>query len=127
MKHKTLVRILLKILGVFLFTEALNSLISSGLWLLNDLMDPTSATSTLWYFRLSGLIQGLLKTFLAIYLFFGGTWVVNKIIPSNRPYCPECGYELTGLVRNRCPECGTPLSEDLLASSRSAGGADGAC
>ena len=25
------------------------------------------------------------------------------------PRCPECGYNLTGAVRNRCPECGRPF------------------
>ncbi len=24
--------------------------------------------------------------------------------------CPQCGYDLAGLIVDRCPECGSPLS-----------------
>ncbi|GMU20302.1 MAG: hypothetical protein AMXMBFR13_03990 [Phycisphaerae bacterium] len=44
-----------------------------------------------------------------LYLFFGGRWIVDKAVPANRPYCPECGYDLTAATRNRCPECDTPF------------------
>ncbi|MCA9254519.1 MAG: hypothetical protein KDA33_02730 [Phycisphaerales bacterium] len=27
----------------------------------------------------------------------------------NRPYCGECGYDLTGSDSDRCPECGLPF------------------
>lgn len=33
---------------------------------------------------------------------------------AQRPTCPTCQYDLTGLTRNICPECGTPFDlEDL--------------
>jgi rubrerythrin len=51
------------------------------------------------------------------YLFFGGKWVADKAIPSNRPYCHECGYELTGNVSDRCPECGTfPPKKEIISN-----------
>jgi len=37
------------------------------------------------------------------------------------PYCPECGYNLTGLSEHRCPECGAGFNiEKLLAERRKA-------
>ena len=45
----------------------------------------------------------------ARYLFFGGKWIADKAIPGNRPYCHECGYDLTNAVGNVCTECGTPF------------------
>ena len=41
------------------------------------------------------------------YLFFGGRRIADLAVPSNRPYCPECGYDLTGTKGSVCPECGT--------------------
>lgn len=46
---------------------------------------------------------------IGLYLFFGGEWVVNLAIASNRPYCPECGYDLSRATGPVCPECGTLL------------------
>ena len=33
-------------------------------------------------------------------------------------FCPNCGYNLRGLDRDRCPECGKPFDRSLLSSSR---------
>ena len=51
-----------------------------------------------------------------VYLFFGGRWIADKAIPGNRPYCYECGYDLSNYVGERCPECGTPVSTNQMDS-----------
>jgi hypothetical protein len=51
----------------------------------------------------------LVQLLLGLYLFFGAKWIVNKAIPSNRPYCPECGYDLSKSRGDVCPECGVAL------------------
>ena len=116
MKYKTLFRLMLKAIGVWVLASALPSLVSMiGLFLRQ-----TSATRSFrmatddWYFLLNTVASGLHVAF-GLYLFFGGKWIVDKAIPSNRPYCHECGYDLTAATRNRCPECGTPFRpEDVM-------------
>ena len=51
------------------------------------------------------------------YLFFGGKWVADKAIPGNRPYCHECGYDLTNAAGNVCTECGTPFKPAEMSSA----------
>jgi hypothetical protein len=109
MKYKTLVRLLLKLLGVFLFA-------SSGAWLLATacigsigpalgLVDYAFMTQP-WtvFYGTSALIQVIV----GLYLLFSGRWLADRIVPSNRPYCHECGYDLSGSpAEGACPECGT--------------------
>ncbi len=49
---------------------------------------------------------------IGVYLLFGGNWIVNVCISSNRPYCPECGYDLSKATSANCPECGVKLPRD---------------
>jgi hypothetical protein len=116
MKHKTLFRLLLKFLGVWLFIQGATQLISQAGWVIGSLSSgggyPDLLTVLLW------LLGGAVQCVLALYLFFGGRWIVDKAIPSNRPYCHECGYELTGTVESRCPECATPFRPEDVSADR---------
>jgi hypothetical protein len=107
MKYKTAFRLAMRAFGVYLC-------VSNALWAIQHvlpgvfmyLVDRPMAPNLMWYVGSS--IGNLFGVAVGLYLFFRGEWIVNLAIPSNRPYCHECGYELTGLSNEGiCPECGT--------------------
>lgn len=115
MKHKTWFRLILKAIGVLTFVTGVSTLLtySGFLWQTISAVGMGSNTSVFFFQLASPIVQ----IALGLYLFFGGEWVVNKAIPSNRPYCPECGYDLSGAVSSRCPECDTPFDPDMVRPS----------
>ena len=112
MKHKTWFRLVLKAIGVLLVGSALPNFIETWFSAVWWIVEPTGT-------YLQNYPQWLLMVkpaavtcqfVLGLYLFFGGHWVINKCIPSNRPYCPECGYDLShNSPLTNCPECGVTL------------------
>ncbi|MHC4066571.1 MAG: hypothetical protein ACYSUI_19015 [Planctomycetota bacterium] len=105
MKYKTLFRLLLKLLGVYFFVDGV---VNGGLYFWWGVAVPAGALALDWSYVVPGVWQ-LIPVVFGIYLFFGGKRIVDWAIPSNRPYCPECGYDLSGAANNRCTECGTPF------------------
>ncbi|HUU98988.1 MAG TPA: hypothetical protein VM487_24920 [Phycisphaerae bacterium] len=105
MKYKTAFRLALKAIGVWLVAQTIESLPWSGSLYVDVWRDPTKAYT--WQSAIPGTLSDVLGIGIGLYLFFGAKWLVNLAIPSNRPYCHECGYELTGNVSGVCPECGT--------------------
>lgn len=108
MRYKTLFRLALRWTGVFMIAGALPAVLWHGISLVVMLIDLRAAYPFAWRFLDVEFLEPLLRLALGAYLLFGGRWIVNLAIPSNRPYCAECGYELTGLpAEGECPECGT--------------------
>ncbi len=107
MKYKTLFRVLLKLLGVYLFATGAGSLPGAVLQLGVSLLQRQWSAS--WMMMLYAPAYSVAYLAIGAYFFFGGRWIVNLAVPGNRPYCHECGYDLSHLTGNICPECGTPF------------------
>jgi hypothetical protein len=106
MKYKTAFRLALKALGVYLFASSAPVVVRWAVF--GYLVALGRSTVDNWLYL--GLLDDSLRVVIGLYLFFAGRWVTDMAIPSNRPYCPECAYELTGLGQPKvCPECGTQL------------------
>ena len=107
MKYKTLCRLLVKLLGVYFLGLGVTSIWRGVIQFVEYFQQGLS--SMRWELWGSLILYPIADIGVGLYLFTGGKWVVDKLIPSNRPYCHECGYDLTGSVGNICVECGTPF------------------
>ena len=112
MQYKTLFRVLLKVLGVWLIVSALPRLLSDLIAFMTIDLD-VAALNDMWW-RM--WIEPAAKIALGLYLFLGGRWIANVAIPSNRPYCADCGYELTATNAESCPECGAVVASRAVDS-----------
>ncbi len=128
MKHKTWFRLVLKAIGVLLLGFALPGVATllSKVGYHTMYGDPFSVGSfrtpdyIYWQF-MSAHVRDVVQLGLGLYLLFGGRWIADLAIPSNRPYCPECGYDNSKATGKRCPECGVPIgsTEDTEANPES--------
>ena len=110
MKHKTLFRLMLKAIGVWVVITGSAQFIMYMSYALQP-SNWTMPSQFAWRFALQ-CIGPIAQIAAGLYLFFNGRWVADKAIPSNRPYCHECGYDLSGAVGNVCNECGTAFRRD---------------
>ena len=117
MRYKTLFRVLLKVLGVWLIASSTSHLFNiMAIYAAFPSGYAPVRRGTDWVVNVAPDAMPML---IGLYLFFGGKWIADLAIPGNRPYCPECGYDLTGATESRCPECGTPFSsKDVLPGSK---------
>lgn len=112
MKHKTWFRLVLKAIGVLLIGFSLPTVGRAVGELIYAYLEGNQfAGYPANYWIVQSLYYGgtFVQFLLGLYLFFGGKWLVNMAIPSNRPYCPECGYDLSRCKGAQCPECGIAL------------------
>jgi len=114
MRYKTLFRLAVKWLGVVLIAFGAVHLVQGAAWYLNTHLAGYS-TGPHWALHLAATCAGPVAYLcVGTYLFLGGAWLVDHAIPSNRPYCPECGFDLTRNASPLCPECGTALPAESL-------------
>ncbi len=116
MKHKTAVRLAVRLIGLIFILAQVPWLVAMLFEFFSQTFLPFGATSSVIMFGWPQLIASSLICAFAIYLFLGGSHVVNFLVPSNRPYCPECGYELSAITQDGiCPECGTEFVRQARA------------
>jgi uncharacterized paraquat-inducible protein A len=121
-KYKTLFRLVLRIIGVYFFFQGVANGPDSIAYALY--FEGWSSGGTFgWIATLMWIVSPFVQISIGLYLFFGGKWIVNKAIPSNRRYCHECGYMLEGIKGDRCPECDTEFRSAGEPSGNRPGGA----
>lgn len=110
MKYKTAFRLAIQFMGVYFIASCAAQLMPGAIvWGYESVMGGglgASVPGVPWELR--QMLYLAAEGAVGIVLYFHPNFIVNRVIPSNRPYCHECGYELTGLAeRGVCPECGT--------------------
>jgi hypothetical protein len=105
MRYKTLFRVLARLLGVYFFVTGLAQF-AMAVAVLMQLPQRGAPPGTITRLALN-LVGPAIQMVCGVYLFFRGRKLVDLAVPGNRPYCPECGYDLTGFSGTVCPECGT--------------------
>lgn len=110
MRYKTLFRVLVKVIGVWFLAQGVSSLITQAFTVVQAFIRDPMYLGTSWLdympiYPASFILVGL-------YLLLGGRWIADVAIPSNRPYCPQCGYDLGDTVGASCPECGLARAGD---------------
>jgi len=110
MRYKTFTRLLIKLMGIYFLLGGLVSLVASVIYLLMAMSEYGNYGGlSLIAYPVSWGVSSLASAGIGLFLLLASDWVVGLLIPSNRPYCPNCGYELTGNTRPQCPECGVDL------------------
>ncbi len=113
MKYKTLCRLLIKLVGLYFVAAALSTL-GPAMWGAISYIRNGEGMGRALYVGWMVVPCGNLLT--GILLIRASGWIASILIPSNRPYCHECGYDLTGAMGSVCPECGTEFRSAPIKS-----------
>ncbi|MHC4977174.1 MAG: hypothetical protein ACYTF7_11300 [Planctomycetota bacterium] len=117
MKYKTQVRLAVRLIGLLVALLTVSNLISLIVFGVIGFNTAGAAPGfdllSLMYFVTQTESFGALTCIYAVVLFFRPNHIVNKLIPSNKSYCPECGYQLARPIGTHCTECGTALPNNL--------------
>jgi hypothetical protein len=109
MRYKTLFRIICKAIGVYFVINGVGGVLSTAASVAANYMAFASVgrpgSYSPWWYVLS-VVSPLFQIAAGSYLFFDGRRVADLALPGNRPYCPECGYDLSASTSGTCPECG---------------------
>jgi hypothetical protein len=109
MKHKTWFGLIIKAIGVYCLALGVPEALAVAAYMAGSYFEPAFPRSA-W--SLMAAVKPVLQLIIGFWLFFGARWIVNLAIPSNRPYCPECGYDISsGAGAGCCPECGVALPD----------------
>jgi hypothetical protein len=109
MRHKTLFRLFCKALGIYFGVAGFIGVLGSVLGIITQFLVSYPAGASMKYYWPNAISQCLIEVVeltIGVYLFFDARYLVNLAIPGSRPYCPECGYDLTANPTGPCPECG---------------------
>lgn len=106
MKYKTLFRLLVRGFGLVMLAQSMPPCAHGCFMITLSVVFFGRPTDLSWY--LGYAVDAAVRAGIGIWLFVWPNPIVNLVIPSNRPYCHECGYELRGIgAAGFCPECGT--------------------
>jgi predicted RNA-binding Zn-ribbon protein involved in translation (DUF1610 family) len=121
MKHRTWFRLALKAIGILLIGSSIDTVFHFGTILYGLVVHGESWFFSVRYARTSGslfgdflrgalnLLQMLSPLLIGLYLVLGGKWLLNMVIPLDRPYCGGCGLDVSRMSGTRCPECGAAI------------------
>ena len=135
MKHKSWFRLVLKAIGIVLIGLGIPEILRHGTQYVRWYFMAAAGRGSVppwmptWFDALLVLLPGLVQVALGLVVLLRTHWIADWIIPSNRPYCPECGYDLSMNDGEHCTECGVRLPEPLqreIAAQRNASHADSA-
>ena len=118
MRYKTFTRLLIKLMGIYFLLGGVVSLVAAVIYLVMMLGEYSSYGGlSMIAYPVSWGVSSLFSVGIGFFLLLASNWIVGLLIPSNRPYCPNCGYELTGSMRPQCPECGVDVQGMGLGAS----------